>query len=802
VLSLSASRSLKKLLTMSSHTVPVLLSRYGDDIFTARVIDGPQVTACATTAAEAFGSVRDQLRKIARSGDDEYWPSASQRSEEGYSIERSAVTVRLFYRVRGRQFPASRELRLPVRCVIRRYSDKSIECLLPDFEIAFFCPTPLELTRLIEEQVRSSVAGLSSGAVMAAALPVEDEIRMVRVRLRESKRDAQEQWPTVLTQVASPMAQRSRKNKPAHTTLSMQTAMVLTEQLRNRNVILVGPTGCGKTTTLRSVAANLQEQARATAQFLGQPLPAPLIWQTSAENLIAGMAYLGQWEERLEAVIAAAQSIAAGLTFGSLIDLVRLGGSGPADSLASFMLPFLRRGELRIAAEATEDEVLTVRRLLPGFVDQFEIVRIDKMNHETVTDIVRTILTSAGRNHRIEIAPTAANLISTLMARFTPYEAPPRAAVEVTGEIVHRATHPGAHDVQGTRKITTADVVTAIMDRTGIPEFVLRDDAPLSIDDVRQKLSESVIGQDHAVDIAAGVVLRVKAGLCDPQRPIATMLFCGPTGVGKTQLARSLADYLFGAGDRSSQHSSKHSLTSDQQPRRATRRCEPLLRLDMSEYGGYDGVQRLTIADDGEVADWIGKLRNRPLSVLLLDEFEKASPEVHDLWLSALDEGRLTDRFGRTTSLCGTIVILTSNVGAARTAAIGFSGDDPVGAKAGIDHAIRNAFRPEFLNRLDDIVTFGPLPTEVARQIVSKELQSLSERETLKNQRIRLSWSDALVDDLVSIGFDPQLGARPLQRAIEQNIVPKIARQILARTPEQTGEVLSLELESLLPLPT
>ncbi len=783
---------------MTSHTVPVLLSRYHDDVFTARVIDGPQVSAGATTAAEAFGSVRDRLRKIARSGDDEYWPSASQRSEEGYSIERSAVTVRLFYRVRGRQFPASRELRMPVRCVLRRYRDKSIECLLPDYEIAFFCPTPLELTRLIEEQVRSSVAGLTSGAVMAAALPIEDEIRMVRVRSRESKRDDEEQWPAVLTQVASPMAQRSRRTKQAHTALPMHTAVILTEQLKNRNVILVGPTGCGKTTTLRSVAVNLQEQARATAQFLGQPPPAPLVWQTSAENLIAGMAYLGQWEERLEAVIAAAQSISAGLAFGSLIDLVRLGGSGPADSLASFMLPFLRRGELRIMAEATDDEILTVRRLLPGFVDQFEIVRIDRMNHETVTEIVRSILTSAGRNHRIEIAPMAANLISTLMARFTPYEAPPRAAVEVTGEIVHRATHRGTHDVHATRKITTADVVTAIMDRTGIPEFVLRDDAPLSIDDVRQKLSESVIGQDDAVDIAAGVVLRVKAGLCDPQRPIATMLFCGPTGVGKTQLARSLADYLFGAGDRSSLLSS----TGDQQQVRTTRGSEHLLRLDMSEYGGYDGVQRLTIADDGEVADWIGKLRNRPLSVLLLDEFEKASPEVHDLWLSALDEGRLTDRFGRTTSLCGTIVILTSNVGAARTAAIGFTGNDPAGTRAGIDHAIRNAFRPEFLNRLDDIVTFGPLPTEVARLIVSKELQSLSERETLKNQRIRLRWSDTLVDDLVAIGFDPQLGARPLQRAIEQHIVPKIARRILARTPEQTGEVLSLDLASLLPMPS
>ena len=262
-----------------------------------------------------------------------------------------------------------------------------------------------------------------------------------------------------------------------------------------------------------------------------------------------------------------------------------------------------------------------------------------------------------------------------------------------------------------------------------------------------------------AVDAVTNVVLRLKAGLCDPRRPVATMLFCGPTGVGKTQMARSLADYLFGQSESNE---------------------KPLIRLDMSEYGNWDAVDRLLIAADGEVAAWIGQLRAKPMSVVLLDEFEKSSSEVHDCLLSALDEGRLTDRFGRTTTLCGAIVILTSNVGSRSTSSAGFGGDD-AGA---IRRAVEHEFRPEFLNRLDEVVTFEPLPPAVIEQIVEKELRSLARREILQVRRVQLSWDDSIVKRLAAVGFDPLLGARPLQRAIEREVVAKIARCLLTRGSE------------------
>ncbi len=180
------------------------------------------------------------------------------------------------------------------------------------------------------------------------------------------------------------------------------------------------------------------------------------------------------------------------------------------------------------------------------------------------------------------------------------------------------------------------------------------------------------------------------------------------------------------------------------------------------------------------------------MSVVLLDEFEKSSPEVHDCLLSALDEGRLTDRFGRTTTLCGAILILTSNVGSKSSESIGFGGHDSSTLRRAIEHE----FRPEFLNRLDEVVTFDPLPPPVIEQIVEKELRTLQQREALASRGVHLSWDQSVVKRIAAVGFDPMLGARPLQRAIEREVVAKIARRLLAHGETETP--LSIDLREWL----
>lgn len=761
---------------MTSIKVPVLITRYADDLFTARVIDGPEADAAAPAAAEAFAQVQKFLKQQALREPYQYWPKIDK-----YELHHTSVRVRLFYRDGNRQFPASREMKIPIRYVLGRYVDESVECFLTDYSIVFHCPALRELPQLIDEAVRNAAAQIGSRDLAAATPPEASELRIVRVRLKERSFQMDHEKTDVLAIVADRVVKTQRKRRSTPIKHRDGEVTQLLRAMKDACVMLVGEAGCGKTTITKLAAANHQAAARAMAKERGNPAPPPLVWESSAENLIAGMQYLGEWEQRLEQVIAQLDAIGGVLLVSSQIDLVRLGGTQPTDSLAAFLLPYVRRGEIRIIAETTPEELDAARRLLPGWAECFQIINVQPLSHGQTRDIADTMLSEAARNYRMDVEDTAAETATRLFAQFMPYLAPPKGVVQLVSDVIEETrrrqkfpagsktdseqTDPNPPLAQSpvpksassgvTRpQIRTAMIVDQFTKLTGLPEAMLRDSLTLRSEQVQTRLQQDVIGQPSAVRAACNVVLRLKAGLCDPRRPVATMLFCGPTGVGKTQLARSLAEYLFG---------------------QAVSQEKSLVRLDMSEYASWDAVDRFLIGADGEVAPWIARLRDRPMSVVLLDEFEKASPEVHDCLLSALDEGRLTDRFGRTTTLCGAIVVLTSNVGSRSTQRVGFSGED----NRALHRAIEQEFRPEFLNRLDEVVVFDPLPPDVIERIVEKELQALANRETLKSRRVQLKWDQSIVSRLAAVGFDPLLGARPLQRAIEREIVAKIARQLL-----------------------
>lgn len=753
-----------KLQSQVAH-VPVLVSTQADDRVHCRVVDGPDADCVAKTASEAFGAVRLALKRFGDRDPDRYWPSAGD-----YELRRMSVRVRLLYRDGKRQTPASRLMKIPVRYVIGRYVDGSVECFLVDYGIEFHCPAIAELEQLIDEAVRYAASTMTAIELAAAMPPISNDLRMVRVRLNHRDADDNDAKLETLSKVADPVGVRSRKRKPPSVEHRQSESRQCGFAMTDSSVLLVGDAGVGKSSIARSAAAEFERLSLTDpddladlfgGSFDSEP-PAksqPLVWKTSAENLIAGMQYLGQWEERVELAIAEIASIGGVLWFTSLVDLVRLGGSQPSDSLAAFLMPYLRRGELKVVAEATPQELDAVRRLLPGLVECFQVVPVSPLTDQQTRDIIDRRLVHAERNQRLVADDAVAETVTRLFRQFIPYQPPPRGPVQLIDDLISR--------LKSLPRLTVADVTAQFTQQTGLPPTILDDAMTLSADEVRQRLGDSVIGQSTAVDAVTNVVLRLKAGLCDPRRPIATMLFCGPTGVGKTQLARSLADYLFGGTDGDAIDGVREATS-------------PLIRLDMSEYAGWDAMERLTMSADREVASWIARLRSKPMSVVLLDEFEKASPEVHDGLLSALDEGRLTDRFGRTTTLCGAIVILTSNVGVQRSAAVGFGGDDPSIAAQKLSHAIEQEFRPEFLNRLDEVVLFDPLSASSIERIVEKELRSLAGRESLAARGVTLRWDEGVVRRLAAVGFDAKLGARPLQRVIEQQVVAKIARRVLA----------------------
>ena len=282
---------------------------------------------------------------------------------------------------------------------------------------------------------------------------------------------------------------------------------------------------------------------------------------------------------------------------------------------------------------------------------------------------------------------------------------------------------------------------------------LLSDETGVDTKQVASALAAAVVGQTEACDTAARVIVRMKAGLNDPARPIGTLLFVGPTGVGKTELAKQLARFMFGSTDR-------------------------LLRLDMSEYAAPGAGMRL-LQVGPQARTLAQRARQQPLSVVLFDEIEKAHSEVFDMLLGILDEGRLTDENGQLVDLRMTLMVMTSNLGAGQSQALGFGG----GANSpDYRQAVRRHFRPELFNRIDHVVSFAPLPLDKVEVIVDMEVARLATREGLVRRGIQLRVTDAARKRLAELGFHPEMGARPLKRVIEERLVGPLAVRLAADT--------------------
>ncbi|MDD3588492.1 MAG: AAA family ATPase, partial [Thermoguttaceae bacterium] len=310
---------------------------------------------------------------------------------------------------------------------------------------------------------------------------------------------------------------------------------------------------------------------------------------------------------------------------------------------------------------------------------------------------------------------------------------------------------------------------------------LFRDELTLSRSEVQTALEKGVVGQPEAVTAATDAVLRFKTALNNPKKTIASFLFCGPTGVGKTQLVRTLAEYLFAGGKTDDRHK-----TSEAAARR-------LLRLDMSEYQFIGTADRLLERPDGSPGPLVEHIRREPFSVILLDEIEKASADVTDLLMNLLDEGRLTDRIGRTFDFRNTIIVMTSNLGTSTKRVGGFTDATSDSAIAdACQKEVLNFFRPEFFNRIDELVVFRQLDQATCRKIVQMEISSLGRREGLALRKLELKASDKLIDLLVSSGFHPAFGARPLRREVEKRVIPALARFL--HGPKTTDTTILIDI--------
>ncbi len=546
----------------------------------------------------------------------------------------------------------------------------------------------------------------------------------------------------------------------------LQVIRTLSRDTKN-NPLLIGDAGVGKSAIVEGLAWRIAQ---------GKNPPDKRIIQLNIAGLVAGTKYRGEFEERMQGVLReVAQSPNLILFIDEIHTLVGAGGARDALDAANIMKPALARGELRCIGATTPDEYRKHIEKDPALERRFQPIMVNEpTTDETEEILIRGYHRRFEKKHQVTIDAAALHAAVTLSARYLPDRRSPDKAIDLLDEACARVAVPALSIAPGQPPaggIVTAETVAQVLaEWTGIPVTQLTSSERDRLLRMADELKARVIGQDQACERVAQVVQRARAGLKGAGRPIGVFLFLGPTGVGKTELAKATAAFLFGSD-------------------------KAMVRLDMSEFMEKHTVSRLIGAPPGyigheEEGQLTGAFRRTPFCVVLLDEVEKAHPEVLNLFLQVFDDGRLTDSKGRTVDATNALFIMTSNIG--HEAKVGFHPEESEAQTEALLTQIRKAFRPEFLNRLDDIIVFHSLHPEHTHHIARLMLNGLEQR--LKAQGIGLQVSDAAVALLSEEGYNDHFGARELRRVIERLVEDPLAGKIL-RGEAKAGHIVIVNVK-------
>ncbi|MED0652692.1 ATP-dependent protease ATP-binding subunit ClpC [Anoxybacillus geothermalis] len=591
---------------------------------------------------------------------------------------------------------------------------------------------------------------------------------------------------------------------------------VLSRRTKN-NPVLIGEPGVGKT----AIAEGLAQQ------IVNNEVPETLrdkrVMTLDMGTVVAGTKYRGEFEDRLKKVMDEIRQAGNIILFiDELHTLIGAGGAEGAIDASNILKPALARGELQCIGATTLDEYRKYIEKDAALERRFQPIHVDEPTVEESIQILKGLRDRYEAHHRVSISDEAIIQAVKLSDRYITDRFLPDKAIDLIDEAcskvrLHSFTAPPKlkeleqkleevrkekdaavqsqefekaaslrdmeqrlrEELEETKRawkekqgqenleVTVEDIAAVVSSWTGIPVSKLAETETERLLKLEEILHSRVVGQDEAVKAVAKAVRRARAGLKDPKRPIGSFIFLGPTGVGKTELARALAEAMFGDEDA-------------------------LIRIDMSEYMEKHSTSRLIGSPPGYVGYEEGgqlteKVRRKPYSVVLLDEMEKAHPDVFNILLQVLEDGRLTDSKGRTVDFRNTIIIMTSNVGAdalKRNKYVGFNIQDGnqqyKDMKSKVMDELKKAFRPEFLNRIDEIIVFHSLEKDHLKQIVRLMADTLVKR--LKEQDIDLELTEAAIEKIAAEGFDPEYGARPLRRALQKHIEDRLSEELLKGT--------------------
>jgi ATP-dependent Clp protease ATP-binding subunit ClpC len=614
------------------------------------------------------------------------------------------------------------------------------------------------------------------------------------------------------------LAEESRLDPVIGRQMEIERVIQILARRNKNNPALIGEPGVGKTAIVEGLAQRIVDN----------DVPAPLmnkrVMQLDVGSLVAGTMYRGQFEERLKRVIDELKSSGAILFIDEVHMLVGAGAAGSSVDAANILKPALSRGELQVIGATTLDEYRKYIESDAALERRFQPIMVDEPTIDETIEILRGVRTAYEEHHRLTISDEALNAAAHLSARYVTERFLPDKAIDLIDESSSRvrmykspaaktakdlmtqlkglrrdhalALEDGrADDAQDVQErmdelerqleylrtgwdratsptVTSEDIAEVVAMWTGVPVMQIAQAESERLLQMESDLEKHIIGQEEAIQAISKAVRRARAGLKDPRRPIGSFMFLGPTGVGKTELTKALARFMFGSEDA-------------------------LIQLDMSEFMERHTVSRLVGAPPGYVGyDEAGQLtealRRRPYSIVVFDEVEKAHPEAHNMLLQIMEEGHLSDARGRKVDFRNAIVVMTSNIGAdmiKRQTSLGFSlkQDEDTEEKLAYDEmrkklmdSLKRVFRPEFINRLDSVIVFRALSKVDIQEIVKLELDKVADR--LKDHDISLVATPLALERLAELGYDPEMGARPLKRVIQQKVEDVLSDALLSGT--------------------
>lgn len=519
-------------------------------------------------------------------------------------------------------------------------------------------------------------------------------------------------------------------------------------------ILLVGRSGVGKTAIVHEAVRRLAE-----AQSSGTLLDRQDVWQVDGNRIIAGMSMVGAWEYRVRTMIDELSARRDILYVTDLPALVYTGRSAHGDdNVARLMEPYLARGELRIIGECTHERLARTREEAPGFFARFRIIDVGEMSEDEALFVLLNVLRELQKSEALTVAPEAIEAILALVRRFEANLPHPGKAVSLALRVLSDH-HGDERDALHRRKISRQKVVDHYARHSGLPKFVLWEENSRPARKIADFFQHRIVEQPAAIAAATDAVVIVEQGLNDPSRPISTFLFVGPTGVGKTETAKAIAELLFGSAER-------------------------LVRFDMSEMMAPHSVVRLFGDREHPDGELTRRIERQPFAVILLDEIEKAHPSIFDALLQVLGEGRLTNARGRTIDFSSTVIIMTSNLGVREAERLlGFDTSEAVRA-ARYREAAERFFRPEMFNRIDRIVPFGKLSKEAIVPLAGRLLETMLSRRGLRRSGVVVDVSPDVAPLIVEQGFDERWGARSVKRVLEQRLAVPLAEHLIAETTE------------------